>query len=392
MLEVVDEFLVLVSIVDGEFEFSFFGPEDDRLPFHAADHVEGSLGLAAQSYLQEVFLDAFLDGFAQLGGDFEVTIRRTETFNALVRAFVIIVSNPKPDAFTGRCEAFELSAGEKLLPNGFPEAFDFAQRHGVMRPGFEVMGAVLLHLGLEAGGAAPVDELPAIVGEHLFGRLIFAGGDPKHFQDILGGVAAEQVRANDEAGVVVHEADEVGVAAAQSEGEDVRLPHLIGGGALEEPRPDQVAPWLGRGLDETLPLEGLADCLRTGRQEKHSPEQLGDPFDAAGRFLFFEFEDLLPDGLRQLGPGPSDALALQSLLALESIAGHPLIDGGTAHAHLLSDHLLGETLLQVEFDRAQTVFKGARQILPRRCPPRGAGVLLLLLYRFILFHADTFYY
>src|SRR6516225_2683038 len=45
LFEVVDEFLILVSIVDRKFEFSFFGPEDDRLTFHAADHVEGRLGL-----------------------------------------------------------------------------------------------------------------------------------------------------------------------------------------------------------------------------------------------------------------------------------------------------------------------------------------------------------
>jgi len=51
-------------MVDGEFEFSFFGPENDGLPFHAADHVEGSFGAAAQGHLQEVVLDAGLDGFA----------------------------------------------------------------------------------------------------------------------------------------------------------------------------------------------------------------------------------------------------------------------------------------------------------------------------------------
>ena len=132
LLEVVDEFLVLVSIVDGEFEFSFFGPEDDRLPFHAADHVEGSLGLAAQSYLQEVFLDAFLDGFAQLGGDFEVTIRRTETFNALVRAFVIIVSNPKPDALAHRLDYAWGGAENHLRVGGSANELDNTAQREVL--------------------------------------------------------------------------------------------------------------------------------------------------------------------------------------------------------------------------------------------------------------------
>lgn len=92
--EVVDEFLVFVSIVDREFEFSFFGPEDHRLPFHAADHVEGSSGLAAQSHLQKVFLNACLHGFAELGGNLEEAIRRTEAFDPLVRSLVVVVLHP----------------------------------------------------------------------------------------------------------------------------------------------------------------------------------------------------------------------------------------------------------------------------------------------------------
>src|SRR5262249_34187764 len=145
VLEGVDEFLVLVSIVDREFEFSFFGPENDRLTFHAADHVEGSLGLAAQRHLQEVFLDARLDGFAQLRGDFEEAVSRAQAFDALMRPLVIIVLDPVTDSFPGGLEAVELSSGKELLPDGFPEPFDLAQRHGMMRPGLEVVGAVFLH-------------------------------------------------------------------------------------------------------------------------------------------------------------------------------------------------------------------------------------------------------
>lgn len=132
--EVVDEFLVLVSIVDAEFKFSFFGPQNDRLPLHAPDHVEGSLGLAAQGHLQQIFLDAGLDGFAQLGGDLKEAVSRTESFDALMRTLVIIVFDPKTDSFPRRLEAFELRPGKKLLPDGLPEAFDLAQGHGMMRP------------------------------------------------------------------------------------------------------------------------------------------------------------------------------------------------------------------------------------------------------------------
>jgi hypothetical protein len=126
----------LVSIVDREFEFAFFGPENHRLPFHAADHVEGGFGLAAQCHLQQVFLNAGLDGLAELRSNFEEAIRWTKTFNALMRSLVIVIFDPEPDAFPGGFEALELGAGEELLPDRFPKAFNLPQRHGMMGTGF----------------------------------------------------------------------------------------------------------------------------------------------------------------------------------------------------------------------------------------------------------------
>ena len=252
-LEVVGEFLVFGSIINREFEFAFFGPQNDRLPFHPADHIEGSFGFTAQGHFQEVFFDARFHGFAQLGGDFEVTVGRAEAFNPRVRPFVVVIFDPEANALASRFEALELGAGEELLPDAFPEALDLAQGHGVMRAGLEVMGPVLFHLGLEASRAAPVDVLAAIVGEHLFGRLILPRRHPKHLQHVLGGVAAEHVGPHQEARVVVHKADEVGVTAPEPEGEDVGLPHLVGRGALKE-------AWLG-GIALRLGLAFLEQFL-----------------------------------------------------------------------------------------------------------------------------------
>jgi hypothetical protein len=388
LFEVIDEFLVLISIVDGEFKFSFFGPQDDRLPFHAADQVEGGLGLSAQGHLQQVVLDARFDGFAQRGGDFKEAVRRAETFNALMGPFVVVVTDPEADAFARRVETLELGTGEELLPDRFPEAFDFAQGHGMVGTRLEVVGAVLLHLGLEASGAAPVHELAAIVGEHLFGWLVFASRDPKDLQDVFGGVAAEEVRPHDEARIVVHEADQVGVAAPEAEGEDIRLPHLVGGGSFEEARPDQVAPGFGRSFDQALLLERFAHALGAGLKEEDPPEQLRDALDPPGGFFLFEGDDASAHRFGQACLRVAAQLALQSLLALEPIAGHPLMHGRTAHAHFLGHQLLGEAFLQVQLNRAQSILKSARWIFFRRSPPRG-GWVLLLLYWFILLHLDT---
>jgi hypothetical protein len=264
LLEVVDEFLVLISIVDRKFEFAFFGPENDGLTFHAADHVEGRLGLATQSQLEEVFLDAGFDGFAQLGGDLKEAVGRAKAFDALVRPLVVIIFDPDADAFARRLEAFKLSSGKELLPDSFPEALDLAQSHGVMGPGFEVVSTVLFHLGLETSSAAPVHIFAAVVGEHLFGRLIFGGCHPEDLQDVLGGVAAKEISPNDEPGVVIHEADDVGIASAEAEGEDIGLPHLVGSGSLEEPRPDQIASRLGRRLNQSFSFESPANGLGAG--------------------------------------------------------------------------------------------------------------------------------
>lgn len=126
LFEVVDEFFVFVSIVDREFEFSFFGPQDHRLTFHAADHVEGRFGLSAQGQLQEIVLDTGLEGLAQLRGDFEITVRRAKAFDALVGPFVIVIFDPELDALAGRFEALELGANQELLPDRRPEPFDLA--------------------------------------------------------------------------------------------------------------------------------------------------------------------------------------------------------------------------------------------------------------------------
>ena len=260
-----------------------------------------------------------------------------------------------------------------------------------MRSGFEVVSAVFLHLGLETRGAAPIDVLTAIVGEHLLRRLILARCNTEDFQHIIGSVAAKQIASYNEARVIIHEGYDVGIATTQAEGEDIGLPHLVGSSSFEEAGPDQVATRLGWWLDESLLMECLADRLGTGWQEEHPPEELGYLLDATGWLLFFQLEDFVADGLGQLRARPSAKVGLQSLLALEPITCHPFIYSGTADTEFLGDHLLGEAFFQVELDRAQSFLKSSRRIFSPS-PPRGGGVLLLLCYRFILLHVDTFYH
>jgi hypothetical protein len=248
-VEIIHKFLGLIfGIGEAQFELSFLGAQDDGLTFHATDHIEGGARLAAQSQFQEVFLDASLEGFLQIALDLEEAVGGADAADALVRPAVVVIGDPEFDTLAGGFETLELGAGEELAPDGSPEAFDLAQGHGVMRPALDVADAVFLELGLEAAGAAPSGVLATVVGEHFLGRLIFADGHPVDFDDRRGGGAAEQVRADDVPGIVIEEGDQVGVTTAEPEGEDIRLPHLVGGGPLEETRASEVlgAGWLGR--------------------------------------------------------------------------------------------------------------------------------------------------
>jgi hypothetical protein len=299
LVEVIGKFLfgVIVLIADTEFEFALFGAEHDRLAVHPPDHVEGGLRFAAQGEFQEVFLNARFDGFAEFILDLEEAVRRTEAIDALVWPLVVVILDPEFDALAGGVEAVELGADQEVLPDGGPEAFDLSQRHRVLRTRLEVRDAILLEFGLEAADAAPGGVLAAVVGEHLLRRLELADGDAIDLDHCGGSGTAEQIGPDDEPGIIIHEGDEVGVAAAEPEGEDVGLPHLIGRGAFEEPRAGEIA-LLGRsGLRHQVGgVQMLAHSLRTGRQEEPAAEQLGDALDAKGGVLGLELLDLFGDG------------------------------------------------------------------------------------------------
>jgi hypothetical protein len=81
--------------------------------------------------------------------------------------------------------------------------------------------------------------------------------------------------------VIIQKADQVGVLAGQTEGEDVGLPHLVRCGALEEARLGGIAPRLGPAfLEKLLLVEGPAHRLPAYRQKHHPPQELADLLDA----------------------------------------------------------------------------------------------------------------
>jgi hypothetical protein len=354
LVEIIHKFLGLIfGIGETEFELAFLGAQDDGLAFHATDHIEGSAGLAAQGQFQEIFLDASLKGFLQIALDLEEAVGGADAADALVRAAVVVIGDPEFDTLAGGFETLELGAGEELAPDGSPETFDLAQGHGVMGPAFDVADAVFLELGFEAADAAPGGVLAAVVGEHFLGRLIFADGHPVNFNDRRGGGAAEQVRPDDVPGIVIEEGDQVGVTAAEPEGEDVRLPHLVGGGPLEETGAGEVLgpSWLGR-WHQALAVQSGAHRLGTGRQQKQPAQELGDAFGSEGGVRSLQFNNPFGNRRRELvlsGCG-SRARLPQRRLPFGAILSNPRHQRAAAYPDLLADQVAAKTVFQNQAD------------------------------------------
>jgi hypothetical protein len=148
---------------------------------------------------------------------------------------VIVIFDPEGTSLDGLLEAVELRPLEELSQDRLPEALDLAQRHGMVGTRTDMLDAVFLHLPLEARLTAPVRILAAVIGKHLFGDTVLGHTPAVGLQHVFGRLAAVQSQGDDVAAVIIHEADQVGVATRQAEGHDVALPHLVGTGAFEKP-------------------------------------------------------------------------------------------------------------------------------------------------------------
>jgi hypothetical protein len=93
-----------------------------------------------------------------------------------------------------------------------------------------------------------------LIGEHFFRHAVFRHRRAVNLQDVLRRLAAKHVQPHHVARVVIQKADQVGVLASQTEGEDVGLPHLVGSGALEEARLRWIALRLGLPFPQELLL------------------------------------------------------------------------------------------------------------------------------------------
>lgn len=120
--------------------------------------------------------------------------------------------------------------------------------------------------------------------------------------------------------------------------------------------------------------------LRTARQKQHPPQHLGDPFHPQLRVLLLQRHHLGFDGRRHLrfpDFAPTDQW-LQPGLSLFTVAPNPSREHALADAGLPRNQLQGVTFLQPQLDQLPPQFERIGLAAAPRCPPRGAGSLLLL--------------
>ena len=289
--------------LDQHLHLTLFGPNDHGLLAHPAHHVEGTLRFASQGQLERVLLNAPLNDLPQLLGNRKEAVGGAEALQRLVRPLVVVMLHPQMDPLSRRLETVELRSHQELFPDGLPEPFDLAERHRMMRPALNVMDPILAQLRFKPRGPAPAGVLASLIGEQFFGHAIFGHRRAVHLQDVLGRLAAKDVHSHQVAGEIIHETDQVSVLAAQAEGEDVGLPHLVGRRALKEARLGGIAARFGLPfLQQLLLMQCAANRLPAHRQKQCPPQEVADLLNAQVGMTALEFDDFGLDRRRHLGP------------------------------------------------------------------------------------------
>jgi len=336
---------------------ALFGSDHHRLAAHAADHVKRVHRPAPKRQLQHVFLHALFQRLFQIVGDLKEPVGRTQPADALVRPLVVVILHPEGGALPGLLEAVKLGALQKLVQNRLPEPLDFAQRHRMMRAGADVLYPVFFHLPLKAGLAAPVRVLTAVIGEHLFGHAVLGHSPAVALQHVFGRLAAIQPHCCDVTAVVVHEADQIRIAAGQPEGHNVALPQLVGTRSFEKPRFGRIFCRLwSTFFHQPFVVQGFVHGGRAGGDQKKPLQNIGDPSRAILRMLGFDLHHPLPDLPWHPGFAACRTLRLKAFNTPQPVSLDPSLNRMGADSELFSKQACAVLLLQVKPNQAQAKF------------------------------------
>jgi len=347
--DIVDKFFFrrLILSIKEHPDFALFRTDHHRLAAHAAHHVKGIHRPAAQRQLQRILLHTLFQRLSQIVGNLEEPVGGTQPPDALVRPLVVVILDPEGGTFNRLLEAVKLRPLQVLVEDRLPEPLDLAKRHGVVRPGADMLDPVFFKLLFEPSLPPPVGVLPAVVGQHLPRNAVLGYPSTVDLKDVFGRLAAVQSQGGDVTAVIIDEADQIGVVAPQPEGHDVALPKLVGPRPLEEPRLGWVFLRFARSLVHQPPLEKrLVNRRRAGAHQKKPLQNIGDPPRTVLRMIRLDLHRLLPNLIGHAAFTAHGALWLQPLGSFQPVGSHPTMNRMRADTKLLAQQTSAVSFLQ----------------------------------------------
>jgi hypothetical protein len=175
-----------------------------------------------------------LDARADLAGRAEVPVGRRQPRKPLMRALEVVVLDVERHPPLAVLEVGEHRAAEQFLPQRLPEPLDLPAGLRMVRPALHMRDPVPLQLRFELRAPAPRRVLPALIRQDLPRRPIVSDAACERLQHQHASLVMRHRQTHQVPGVIVQERRHVNpLVPSQQEREQVRLPQLVGLGALE---------------------------------------------------------------------------------------------------------------------------------------------------------------
>lgn len=252
---------------------------DREIPIAEPAHeIEGLARGLLLRQAKRIGRDRRLDRRAHLRRGAEEAVRRRQALNPLVRALEVVVLNKERRAALAVIEVAKHRAGEKLLPHRLPEALDLAAGLRMMRAALDVPDALAAKLLFKARRAAPGRVLAPLVGQDLARRAVVGDAARKRLQHERAPLVMRHHQAHQVARVIVQERRHVHpLMAPKEKREEIRLPQLVGLGALEALRRRPRPGFRHRAFfDQALLLQHPAHRRVGGPDAEEAPHHVAD--------------------------------------------------------------------------------------------------------------------
>ena len=297
--------------------------------------IEGLARRLLARQTQCVLLDLCLNAGTHRRCGTEEAIRRGEPFERLMRTLKVVVLDIERHPPLAVLEVRKYRAREQLFPQRLPEALDLAAGLRVVRTALHVRNAVALELGLELGAAAPSGVLAPLVGQDLARCAVLRNATRQSFQHQHASLVMRHRQTHQVTRVIIQERRHVqALMAAQQEREQIRLPQLVGLGALEVLHPPLA---LGTRRHRRRLHPGLAQHPSHRRRRSADPQEpahhIAEATAARVRLCRVCRQDRPPcSGLLARARARRLRLALQRPSSALPIHLHPRDRGGVRHA------------------------------------------------------------